>query len=87
MLQVLQHSNGSNRPGTPSPVKSGAGIQLFPFGDEYQTSIAAGSKVPPFRKAGSSKQPAYDQKVDIWAVGCLLFELLAGTITANCLAR
>lgn len=45
-------------------------IQLFPFGSEY---ASAPSRVPPLRQKGG-----YDQKADIWAVGCLLFELLTG---------
>ena len=45
-------------------------IQMFPFASEY-TSTA--SKMPPLKK-----KVGYDQKVDIWAVGCLLFELLTG---------
>ncbi|DBA77197.1 TPA: hypothetical protein ACH3X1_009770 [Trebouxia sp. C0004] len=46
-------------------------IQLFPFGSEY-SSMA--SKVSPLKQ----KRGGYDQKVDIWAIGCLLFELLTG---------
>ena len=45
-------------------------IQMFPFGSEYSSTA---SKMPPLKK-----KVGYDQKVDIWAVGCLLFELLTG---------
>ena len=62
------------------------GTKLFPFGDEYKNGSVALSKVPPFKNAGQHGNSGYDQKVDIWAVGCLLFELLTGVV-ARCLSR
>ncbi len=55
--------------GTLSPMDHN--IQLFPFGSEYSSTA---NKVPPLKQ----KRGGYDQKVDIWAIGCLLFELLTG---------
>ncbi|DBA80162.1 TPA: hypothetical protein ACH3X2_007633 [Trebouxia sp. C0005] len=46
-------------------------IQLFPFDSECSSTAG---KVPPLKQ----KRGGYDQKVDIWAIGCLLFELLTG---------
>ena len=43
------------------------------------------SKVPPLRRAAQNEAASYDQKVDIWAVGCLLFELLTGASRHSCL--
>ena len=80
MLQLLKHIASRNSPGpsTAAPADNNAVTQLFPFGDEYKTNSATTSKVPPFKKAGHTGDAGYDQKVDIWAVGCLLFELLTG---------
>ena len=70
-MQILKCITTSSFPaaGTPSPMDHN--IQLFPFGNEYSSTV---NKVPPLKQ----KRGGYDQKVDIWAVGCLLFELLTG---------
>ena len=76
MLQILKHTASS---GTSNTTAAGdTGSQLFPIGDEYTSGATTGGKVPPFKKAPQLERPGYDQKVDIWAVGCLLFELLSG---------
>ncbi len=75
MLQILKCVTGNghgSQSAASSPDRTDS-IQIYPFGGEY-TSLA--SKVPPLKKKG------YDQKVDIWAVGCLLFELLTGAVAA-----
>lgn len=76
LLQILKHTASSSTCSASASPDTGA--QLFPFGEEYTISSAPGSKVPPLRKAAQEAKTGYDQKVDVWAVGCLLFELLTG---------
>ena len=87
VLQILKHTSSSGgAAATPAPLDSGS--QLFPFGDEYTSGDTTSSKVPPFRKAAHDETAAYDQKVDIWAVGCLMFELLTGAwMPSHCLMQ
>ena len=69
-MQILTHASVNSTHTTIGASDKEDNIQMFPFGSEY-TSTA--SKMPPLKK-----KVGYDQKVDIWAVGCLLFELLTG---------
>ena len=83
LLQVLKHTDVHGSPSARASTASSAALdtesQLFPFGAEYTRSSTARRKVPPLQKAAQGESAPYDQKVDIWAVGCLLFELLTGT--------
>lgn len=76
LLQILKHSTSSSA--SSSTAAGDTSPQLFSFGDEYTSGSITGAKVPPFRKPAQHDKSGYDQKVDIWAVGCLLFELLTG---------
>ena len=71
VVQILKCITTSSFQAGCTPSTTEANIQLFPFGSEY-SSMA--NKVPPLKQ----KRGGYDQKVDIWAIGCLLFELLTG---------
>ncbi|KAL3141526.1 hypothetical protein ABBQ32_004775 [Trebouxia sp. C0010 RCD-2024] len=74
--EILKHSTSSSA--SSSTAAGDTSPQLFSFGDEYTSGSITGAKVPPFRKPAQHDKSGYDQKVDIWAVGCLLFELLTG---------
>jgi len=41
---------------------------------EY-ASGAQGYRTPEFLRLGSNSKPTYTKKVDIWSMGCILFEL------------
>ena len=89
LLQVLKHSASNGNPGAHASTASSIALdtqsQLFPFKEEYTRGSINRSKVPSLRKAVQSEAAPYDQKVDIWAVGCLLFELLTGASRHSCL--
>ncbi len=70
-MQILKCIPTSSFPAGDTPSTMDHNIQLFPFGSEYSSTA---NKVPPLKQ----KRGGYDQKVDIWSVGCLLFELLTG---------